>query len=42
MEDLERKLLSIPVNRQEGPGITSAADLTIDIVSIREGLAYEL
>ena len=41
MEDLERELLSFPINCEKGSGIAAAADLTIYLVSIGESEAYE-
>jgi hypothetical protein len=41
MEDLERDLLSFPVNREKRSGITAPTDLTFHVVLISEGMAYE-
>lgn len=41
VENLERELLSGPINREEDPGVTAAADLTIHFVSITKSVAHE-
>jgi hypothetical protein len=41
VENLERDLLSGPIKREEDPGVTAAADLTLHFISITESVAYE-